>query len=48
MHEAWGKIVQKFEEKYTQIYIQSDMKKKAHLDCIEEGSNLIHEPKAKW
>ena len=48
MHGAWSEIVQKFEEKYTQIYIQSDMKKKAHLDCIEEGSNLIHEPKAKW
>ena len=46
--EGWNKIVEKFEEKYTQIYIQSDMKKKAHLDCIEEGSNLIHEPKAKW
>lgn len=46
--ESWTKIVEKFEEKYTQIYIQSDMKKKAHLDCIEEGSNLIHEPKAKW
>lgn len=46
--ETWNRIVEKFEEKYTQIYIQSDMKKKAHLDCIEEGSNLIHEPKAKW
>jgi hypothetical protein len=48
LFEMWNRIVEKFEEKYTQIYIQSDMKKKAHLDCIEEGSNLIHEPKAKW
>ena len=46
--EIWNRVVERFEDKYTQIYIQSDMKKKAHLDCIDEGSNLIHEPKAKW
>ena len=47
--ETWSMIINSFEQKYTNVYIQSDMKKKAHLDCIEEGSsNLVHEPKEKW
>ena len=46
--QIWSVIVAKFEEKYTRIYMQTNMKKKAHLDCIQEGSNLVHEPKQKW
>ena len=47
--ETWSMIINNFEHKYTGVYIQSEMKKKAHLDCIEGSSgSLVHEPKEKW
>ena len=47
--ETWSMIINNFEQKYTGVYIQSDMKKKAHLDCFEgRGGKLVHEPKEKW